>query len=210
MAAAKGGSGLESLSLPGKLAVGVLFVVLVGVAYFAVFFSDIDTQIESERQLLETKKRELSAAKETLAVYNADREELERRRLLEQKQKKILPDESQSHEFLSSIESVAKISGVDVIGWDPKDEVAEDFYARVPMELTLRGKFHQVAKFFHGVGQVYRIINVENIVLNVTRKKNKDDEDDGATVEVKCLATAFRALKEKEGRKGDRKRRKKR
>lgn len=189
------GSGLDTLSLPGKVAVGTLFVVLVGVAYFIVFYGDVDTQIQSQRQALEAKKRELADAQETLAVYNADREELERRRLLEQKQKKILPDESQSPAFLSSLQTVATISGIELTSWTPQDEVAEDFYARVPMELALRGKFHQVAKFFHGVGQVYRIINVENITLTVKPgPKKADGEGDAANVDVKCLATAFRAL----------------
>lgn len=203
----KSGGGLDGLNLPGKIAVGALFVVLVGAAYFIVFYGDVDAQIESQRQTLEAKKRELAAAKETLAVYNADREELERRRLLEQKQKKILPDESQTHSFLSSLQTVATISGIELASWTPQDEAAEDFYARVPMKLSLRGKYHQVAKFFHGVGQVYRIINIENIVLKVQKKRGKDGEDDGATVDVSCLATAFRALGDEEGSKG-RKRRK--
>ncbi len=36
---------------------------------------------------------------------------------------------------------------------------------QVPMQLTLSGKFHQVAKFFHGVGQLDRIINLEDIQI---------------------------------------------
>ena len=41
--------------------------------------------------------------------------------------------------------------------------MVQKFFARVPMKLTLPGKFHQIAKFFYGVGQLDRIINIENI-----------------------------------------------
>ncbi len=68
--------------------------------------------------------------------------------------------------------------------------MTEEFYAKVPMKLTLIGKFHQVAKFFHGVGQLDRIINVEDI-----RIKNPKVTGDEVQVEVECLATAFRSTR---------------
>jgi type IV pilus assembly protein PilO len=56
------------------------------------------------------------------------------------------------------------------------------------MKLTLSGKFHQVAKFFYGVGQLDRIINIEDI--HIRKADGKGNPDD---VDVECLATAFRA-----------------
>ena len=40
-----GGGGLESLNLVGKLLIGVMFVALVGVAYFVGFYGEIDSAI---------------------------------------------------------------------------------------------------------------------------------------------------------------------
>jgi type IV pilus assembly protein PilO len=56
------------------------------------------------------------------------------------------------------------------------------------MKLTLRGRYHQVAKFFHGVGQLDRVINMENIALTEPKKEGED-----IVVKVEALATAFRA-----------------
>jgi len=196
----KGGGGLESLNVVGKLLIGLMFVALVGVAYFVVFYGEIDSSIAAKRQALQAKKGELAQAKEADAAYNKDLTELERRRQLEQKQRKILPDEAQSHAFLSAVQTVATISGIELTSWNPKDENLVDFYAKVPMELRLEGKFHQVAKFFYGIGQVDRIINMENIIIEA--KDDKSSKDDGTLateestdVKVTCLATAFRALK---------------
>ncbi|MEM1029471.1 MAG: type 4a pilus biogenesis protein PilO [Myxococcota bacterium] len=204
----KGGGGLENLNAVGKVLIGVMFVSLVGVAYFVVFYGEVEGAIASKQQTLTAKKAELSQAREADSAYNKDLTELERRRQLERKQRKILPDEAQSHAFLSSVQTVATISGVELTSWNPKDEDFADFYAKVPMELRLEGKFHQVAKFFHGIGQVDRIINMENIIIEVdTKKADETTVDDTADVEVTCLATAFRALNGDEAGKKRRRRR---
>jgi type IV pilus assembly protein PilO len=81
------------------------------------------------------------------------------------------------------------VSGVALNSWDPIDEVNQQFFAKVPMKLVLSGRFHQIAKFFFGVGQLDRIINLENIIL---REPKRDGDEMVITVEA--LATAFRAL----------------
>ena len=205
-----GGSGLDNMSLPGKIAVGVLFVGLVAAAYLFVFYGEIESDIESTRRSLEAKKAELEKAKEADRAYNKDLTELERRKQLARKQQKILPDDAESPAFLSTVQTVATISGVKLTSWTPQDEEPEAFYAKVPMKLQLEGKFHQVAKFFYGVGQVDRIINMENIDIRIDQQSAKQREaelevsrnpldEDSVTVDVTCLATAFRALKEGEG-----------
>jgi type IV pilus assembly protein PilO len=92
--------------------------------------------------------------------------------------------------FLSALQSAATISGVNLTAWSPSEQVAEEFYAKVPMKLSLNGKFHQIAKFFNNVGQLDRIINVENIQIKTPKMLG-----DEVSVDVECLATAFRSLR---------------
>ena len=93
--------------------------------------------------------------------------------------------------FLSAVQNVANASGVGLTAWSPSPELPEEFYARVPMKLELVGRFHQIAKFFYGVGQLDRIINMENITLG---EPKQDGED--VLLRAEGLATAFRALDE--------------
>jgi type IV pilus assembly protein PilO len=207
MAKKRSGSSLDMLSLPGKLAVGLVIVLLAGVAYFILFYSDIDTEISNAYQTREAEKRELVNAQEAKKAYNRDIAEKTRREQLAKKQKKILPDEAESPAFLATLQTVATISGVRLTSWSPQDELPQEFYAKVPMELKLVGKFHQIAKFFHGIGQVDRIINMENITISVVQSagqgKTGSGEDEGIEVSVQCLATAFRALRVDDGRARD-------
>ena len=84
------------------------------------------------------------------------------------------------------------MAGVNLSAWTPQDEASEQFYARVPMRLELEGRFHQVAKFFYNVGQLDRIINMENI--SITEPHMKGDE---VLLKVNALATAFHSIDDK-------------
>ncbi len=194
-----GGGGLDNLSLLGKLLIGFVFVVIIGAAYFVVFYGDVSGQIQSKRTELDDQKAKLAEAEGAKREYNKDLQEKQKHEALARKHKKILPDDPEMPTFLSTLQTVATISGVTLTSWSPGEEQPEEFYAKVPMQLKLEGKFHQVAKFFYGIGQVDRIINMENISVVVKdtggdKTTGPGGEDKGAVVSVECLATAFRSL----------------
>lgn len=190
-AAASTGSALDRLSPAGKVLVGLIFVALIGVLYFVFFYAELDGEIASSKQRYTALTSELSKAQESKEAYQKDLDEKTRRETLSAQQKKVLPDDPEMPAFLQALQNTATISGVELTSWAPGDEIPQEFYARVPMKLTLKGKFHQVAKFVYSVGQLDRIINIENIQL----KNPSNTEGDEVTVEVECLATAFRAVK---------------
>lgn len=154
------------------------------------FYGDIDNAITNEKNKTAQLEQQLTEANASKDAYQKDLDEKTRREQLAREQKKILPDESETPAFLAALQGVATVSGVNLTSWTPAEEVPLQFYAKVPMKLTLKGKFHQVAKFFHGVGQLDRIINVEDIQI-----KGPKTTGDEFEVEVECLATAFRAIR---------------
>ncbi|WP_437671354.1 type 4a pilus biogenesis protein PilO [Sorangium sp. So ce131] len=190
---AQAGSALDRLPPLAKFGVGALFAALVGILYFVGFYAEVDSQIEAAMQRQQTLQAELTKAQASKAAYQKDLDEKTRREQLSREQKKILPDESETPAFLSAIQGVATVSGVNLTSWSPTEEIPQEFFSKVPMKLTLTGKFHQVAKFFHGVGQLDRIINLEEVQIKKPKVQGTDVE-----VEVECLATAFRAVREGE------------
>ena len=193
----KSGISGEGLSIGVKFGIGVGFLVLVAGAYFFVFFGDVSSQIDGKNSELTEQQAKLNEAETAKREYNKDLAEKARLEALARKQKKVLPDDAEMPSFLSTIQNVATTSGATLASWSPGEESKEEFYAKVPMELKLFGKFHQVAKFFYGVGQVDRIINMENITVRLKDagdKKTMSEEDKGVLVEVQCLASAFRSL----------------
>ena len=104
-----------------------------------------------------------------------------------------LPDSKEIPDLLSSISSAGRDSGLEVRSFRQRTEQLRDFYAEVPVDVTVRGNYHQVATFFDRVGQLDRIVNVGDIVMQTPKR-----EGDEMIVDTLCSATTFRFLDEKE------------
>jgi type IV pilus assembly protein PilO len=182
-------SALAKLPLIAKVGVGAGAMLLVGIAYFVIFYGDIETSIKAAQGQENQLRTDLGDARKNEFAYQKDLAELTDRQQRQRELNKVLPVDTEYPAFLSAVQSVANVSGIGLTAWSPEPEVAEQFYSRVPMKVSLIGRYHQVAKFFYGVGQLDRIINMENISL--TDPKIQGDD---VVVKTEALATAFRAL----------------
>lgn len=104
-----------------------------------------------------------------------------------------LPDSKEIPDLLSSVSSAGRDSGLEVITFRQRQEQLKDFYAEVPVDLTVRGNYHEVATFFDRVGKLDRIVNVSDIVMQTPKR-----EGDEMIVDTACSATTFRFLDEQE------------
>jgi type IV pilus assembly protein PilO len=181
--------GLEKITLPGKIAVGFILCALLAGAYYVLFYGELSDKTDRARAREKQLQRELADARQNEQLYQRDLAELTDRQQRQNQLAKVLPSTTEYPAFLSSIQTVANVSGVALTAWSPEPERLEQYYARVPMNLTLEGRFHQIAKFFYGVGQLDRIINMENISMREPTLADKD-----VVVKVTALATAFRTL----------------
>jgi type IV pilus assembly protein PilO len=185
------GDSISRLPTVAKLGVGVGLLGLTGVAYYVVFYGTLASEIQAAQVREEQLGQELAQARKAEFAYQKDLAELTERQQRQRELNKILPMASEYPAFLSAIQNVANVAGVQLAAWSPNTEVSEQFYARVPMKLTLVGRYHQIAKFFYGVSQLDRIINLENVMLTKPEVRGED-----VLVTAETLATAFRAVQE--------------
>ena len=190
--------GLAKLGGLAKVAVGVGVLLICAAAYYFVFYSDMAQSIERAQSREKSLHADLAAARQNEFAFQRDLAELTERQQRQNQLAKVLPNSTEYPAFLSSLQSVSNMSGITLSAWAPQPEVLDKFYARVPMRLDLEGRFHQIAKFFYGVGQLDRIINMENISMTDPKEVDKD-----YVVKVTALATAFRALSGTEGTAAD-------
>ena len=104
-----------------------------------------------------------------------------------------LPNKREIPDLLSSISNKARESGLEIVLFRPRAENYQDFYAEVPVDIIVKGRFHNVVSFFDEVGRLDRLVNINNIGF-----KNPKVNADQVTVETSSLATAFRFLDEAE------------
>jgi type IV pilus assembly protein PilO len=104
-----------------------------------------------------------------------------------------LPNSKEIPSLLTSITTVGKNAGLDFLVFKPKGEVPKDFYAEVPVDITVSGSYFSVANFFAAVANLPRIVNISSVAF--TDIKNVNNR---MMTKVTCLATTFRFLDKKE------------
>jgi type IV pilus assembly protein PilO len=104
-----------------------------------------------------------------------------------------LPNQKEIPTLLTSITNVGKGAGLDFLLFRPRPEEPKDFYSAVPVDIVVSGSFYNVANFFVAVGNLPRIVNINNVVFSDIR-----DAGGRSMMKVNCLATTFRFLEKKE------------
>lgn len=104
-----------------------------------------------------------------------------------------LPDRKEIPDLLSNISTKARESGLEILVFRPRSETPRDFYAEIPVDITVRGGFHNVVAFFDEVGKLTRLVNINNIEF-----RNPKPSGDQMIMEASTLATTFRFLDEAE------------
>ena len=83
----------------------------------------------------------------------------------------VLPNDPDIPGFMRSVNNLAEAAGLQIRLSQPVAERAEQYYARIPVQLTLHGSFLSLARFFYQVAQLPRVINMENIKLSEPREE---------------------------------------
>jgi len=140
---------------------------------------DLDRQIQESRRIANN-----------LPKFKADYEQLKKdldNALTE------LPNSKEIPSLLTSISNAGKAAGLDFLLFRPRPEEKKDFYAAVPVDISVSGSFYNLADFFVAVSRLPRIVNINNV--NFAEIKTAGGR---TTLKVNCLATTFRFLDKKE------------
>jgi len=104
-----------------------------------------------------------------------------------------LPGRKEIPELLSNISAKAREAGLEVLIFRPQGENPRDFYAEIPVDIVVRGGFHNVVTFFDEVGRLNRLVNVRNIEM-----RNPKINGAKLSVQTSTQAVTFRFLDEAE------------
>lgn len=179
-----------------KVAILGVSVILIAALYYSFWFSPKADELAKLADSVEIARNEKTVKTQKAANLSRLRQDLQR---LDAELKKAiaqLPDKKEIPELLSSISSKAQQSGLDVLLFRPRPESYQEFYAEVPVDITVKGNFHNTVNFFDDVGRMDRLVNIDNIGF-----KNPTVSGDSVVLETTSVATAFRFLDEAERKK---------
>ncbi|MBN1612857.1 MAG: type 4a pilus biogenesis protein PilO [Deltaproteobacteria bacterium] len=121
-----------------------------------------------------------------------------------------LPDKKEIPGLLYSVATSGRTAGVDFILFEPKAveqaqapapppkpakgkkdgkkaPVEEKFYDEIPVNVVVNGGFHNTAVFFGKVGNLPRIVNIENIAMEEAR----DAKGRGRILKTSCIIKTY-------------------
>ena len=106
---------------------------------------------------------------------------------------KMLPNAREIPNLITSISTHAQESGLEINLFQPKPEVAMDFYAQIPVEMKVTGKYNQIGIFFDKLSKLPRIINIENLTL---ARKSQQSKNNSITLDASFNATTFKFIEQ--------------
>lgn len=179
-----------------KIAILATAVILAGALYFSFLFQprwDATAKLEDGVEIARNEKAIKQQKASNLPKLQRD---------LEQWSVKLkeavaqLPDSKEIPELLSNVSSKAREAGLEILLFRPRAEIFRDFYAEIPVDIVVRGGFHNAVTFFDQVGKLNRLVNIDNIDF-----KNPKISGDQVSLDVSALATTYRFLDEVERKK---------
>ncbi|MCP4676730.1 MAG: type 4a pilus biogenesis protein PilO [Deltaproteobacteria bacterium] len=188
---------LTKISLVKKILLLVVIVMLFSAGYYFLYYEEQNSKLSALEGEFVSLERQKQDATRRASTYDKDRHRRDELKKSYAQQLRALPADAEMSSFLNSLNTQAELVGLELQSVKPEKEEPSQYYARIPVKLRLTGSFLQLAKFFYLVGNVDRIINIENISLKV-----KEIETTGVSLEVDVLATTFRSVKTKSDKKG--------
>ena len=179
-----------------KIAILAATIILISALYYSFVYSPRSDEVAKLADSVEIARNEKNAKQ--LKAANLPRLQRDLKMLDMQLLKAVaeLPNQKQIAALLTNISAQAQQAGLNVLLFRPRAETFQEFYAEVPVDITVKGNFHNTVSFFDAVGRLDRLVNIDNIGF-----KNPTIAGDNVILETTSVATAFRFLDDAERKK---------
>ena len=173
-------------------AVGLCFVILCAVGNYIFVYDEQVPELqkrEDTEQQLRTEFKTKHSKAVNLEIYKQQLKDIERSfgALLRQ-----LPGKTEVPNLLVDISQTGLSAGLEEKLFQPQPEQKKDFYAELPIKISLTGSYHQFGEFVSGIAALPRIVTLHDIEIKSATK----DAYDQLTLDL--TAKTYRYLDEEE------------
>src|ERR1700727_2439556 len=185
------------MSLAARAGILFLAAVMVGAAYYYIYFNPM----YQANQQLAAKINEKKADNERLRAFEPKLADLNRTMAILQQQlelqKKIVPEDKDADQFIKLLHDTAATAGIEIRRYTALPVSNKEFYSEVPFAIDIDGPYYSVLNFFQRVAELERIVNVSNMQMGNTKSgsaakvKTAYTYAPGETVLASCTATTF-------------------
>jgi type IV pilus assembly protein PilO len=181
------------LSPQGRLLSYIGVALAIVVVYWSMSYSPNAAVLADQRARLDELEQQQATKTRQIAQLDVLRQQVKQLDAELAKALAQLPDQKEIPDLLSTVSSLGRESGLDILLFRQKPENLQDFYAEVPVEMSMKGTYAQLTEFFDKVGGLNRIVNVKDIVM-----KTPVVTEGRVLLSSTCNAVTFRFLSEEE------------
>ena len=163
-------------------------VVIIGLFYWFLIgpkYAQING-LEEQDQNLQVKLTENRIIAADIPKYRKDKEDME---ALLNAAVAQLPNEKEIPDLIESISRAGEKSGLKILLFRPGKEVGRGFYAEVPVNMSVEGRFESLYEFSAKVGNLPRIVNMESMSITSLGHKKRVP-----VLRANFVATTFRFI----------------
>ncbi len=132
-------------------------------------------KLEKQLRLAKARARNLEKLEKELAKAQGDLQFALR----------LLPTTSEIPNLLKSITKLGNDSNLEFLLFSPQREVSREYFIEIPVNIEVRGGYHDVALFFDKVSKLDRIVNVVNVSMVPV-------ESTSTTLKTTCKSLTYR------------------
>lgn len=175
---------------PIKIIAAVLICIVVWAGGYYFLLKDKQAELTKLEQK-EVELKQIFEIKQAKAVnLEAYKEQLAEMRVMFSSMLEQLPKKSEVPDLLVDITRTGLINGLEFELFKPEGERPVDFYAELPIQMTVTGTYHQFGEFVSGVAALPRIVTLHDIsmgpmnpatgkmTMNITAKTYRYFDDD--------------------------------
>ncbi len=154
-----------------KWVIAVVLFLLPGILFYFLLFQPQQekmAQLTSQRATLTTDLQKAKAKAANRGKLQAELKAIEERFA---EAALLLPKEKEIPALLTNISALGRGAGLDFLAFKPMADVPKDFYSEIPVEIKVRGPYHNMGVFLDQVSKLNRIVTVSNISMGGPKKE---------------------------------------
>ena len=154
-----------------KIAIVVAAVVIPVALFYFLFYQPSSKKVARLEKQISAARADLNKNKKAARdLPRLEKEIAETRERFEQAAV-VLPKTREIPNLLRSIADLGKGAGLDFLSFKPGGEQPKDFYAEIPVDISIRGPYHNLGFFLDQVSKLDRIVTVNNIKMGSPKKE---------------------------------------
>ena len=166
---------IKKLSTGKKLIIGLGLLLLLGYFYW---FYLLQPAVEKKAKLdedLENISRQIAISQQVVRQIEQYKKEVARLKEDFQIILAKLPEQKEIPHLLTSVSEAGRSAGLDFILFEPTAPISKEFYAEIPVKISVEGKYNDIAVFFDSVANLPRIANIMDVEIKMGKNILKAD-----------------------------------